>query len=128
MLEQLSNLHKICFGTKGWSESDILDLKKSGCDVIGSENAMLIYRVLPDEAEIITIAVHPDVRRSGLASALIAIMEKDLKEKNVNRVLLEVAANNLSARGLYEKLGFKQISVRPKYYDGVDGLLMEKIL
>ena len=50
-----------------------------------------------------------------------------LKEKCVTKIFLEVRRNNHSAKALYEKLGFEYISVREKYYGGVeDALIMSK--
>ena len=52
-----------------------------------------------------------------------------LKEKCVEKIFLEVRRNNHSAKALYEKLGFTYISVREKYYGGVeDALIMSKAL
>jgi ribosomal protein S18 acetylase RimI-like enzyme len=36
--------------------------------------------------------------------------------------------DNTPARRLYESNGFEQIGVRPKYYDGIDAILMKKDL
>ena len=55
-------------------------------------------------------------------------MEEDAKKHNVKKIFLEVAADNTAAQKLYENNGYKQIGVRPKYYDGVDAILMSKDL
>ena len=128
MYDELENLHKACFPNKPWSASDFADLKKSGCDIIASQNAFIVWRVVADEAEIITIGVHPDARKSGIASAMLAIIENDIKKRGGKKIFLEVAENNEPARKLYEANGYKKIGVRPKYYDGIDAILMEKAL
>lgn len=126
MLNELANLHKLCFPHKPWSADDFADLKKSGCEIIASQNGFIVYRTTLDEAEIITIGVHPDARRTGIGIALLGVMEADLKKNGVKHIFLEVAADNAPARALYEQNGFVQIGVRPRYYDGVDAIMMRK--
>ena len=126
MFTKLANLHQKCFPNKPWSADDFRDLKQSGCKIIMSENGFIVYRIAVDEAEIITIGVNPDFRRSGIASVMIGIIEKNLKNQGVKKLFLEVALNNIPAQKLYENCGFKTIGLRPKYYDGVDAILMSK--
>lgn len=128
MLNELEKLHSVCFPNKPWSASDFADLKKSGCDIIASQNGFIVWRVVADEAEIITIGVHPDARRGGIAAAMLVLAENDAKKRGASKMFLEVAENNHPARAMYERNGFVQIGVRPKYYDGIDAILMEKKL
>lgn len=128
MLNELETLHRACFPNKPWSASDFADLKKSGCDIIASQNGFVVWRVVADEAEIITICVHPDARKTGIASAMLAIIEADAKKRGATKMFLEVAENNYPARALYQHNGYVQIGIRPKYYDGIDAILMEKQL
>ena len=128
MFEELSNLHKKCFPNKPWSADDFRDLKNSGCEIIMSQNGFIVYRIVVDEAEIITIGVNPDFRRNGIASAMIGIIEKTIKNQGVKKLFLEVASNNVPAQKLYENCGFLTVGLRPKYYDGVDAILMSKDL
>ena len=126
MLDNLAHLHKQCFPHKPWSAADFADLKKSGCEIIASQNGFVVYRQTLDEAEIITIGVAPDARRTGIAAAMLGIVEADLKKSGAKHIFLEVAADNAPARALYEQNGYVQIGVRPKYYDGVDAITMRK--
>ncbi len=128
MLNELEKLHSVCFPNKPWSASDFADLKKSGCDIIASQNGFIVWRVVADESEIITIGVHPDARRGGIAAAMLVLAENDAKKRGASKMFLEVAENNRPARAMYERNGFVQIGVRPKYYDGIDAILMEKKL
>ena len=126
MFDELANLHKKCFPNKPWSADDFRELKQSGCEIIMSENGFIVYRIVVDEAEIITIGVNPEKRRLGIAAAMIGIIEKNIKSQGVNKIFLEVASTNVPAQKLYENAGFKSIGLRPKYYDGVDAILMSK--
>ena len=126
MFQKLSDLHKKCFPNRPWSADDFRDLKQSGCEIIMSENGFIVYRIAVDEAEIITIGVNPETRRLGIAAAMIGIIEKNLKNQGVKNLFLEVASTNTPARKLYENSGFQVVGIRPKYYDGVDAILMRK--
>ncbi len=128
MLTQLEKLHHECFPNKPWSAADFSDLKKSGCDIIGSENGFIVYRVVADQAEVITIGVAPSARRGGIASAMLEIAMRDAKKRGAEKMFLEVAQDNTAAHALYTRAGFKQIGVRPKYYDGVDAIMMARQL
>lgn len=128
MLNELANLHKKCFPHKPWSADDFSDLKKSGCEIIASQNGFVVYRQTLDEAEIITIGVAPEARRTGIAAAMLGIIEGDLKKNGVKNIFLEVAEDNRPARQLYSSNGYVEIGVRPKYYDGVDAIMMKKEL
>lgn len=128
MLNELEHLHALCFPHKPWSAADFADLKKSGCDIMASQNGFIVYRAITPEAELITIGVHPDARRGGIAATMIELMVRDLAARGVKRVFLEVAENNRPARALYEKNGFAVVGRRPKYYDGIDAILMARDL
>ena len=128
MLDKLANLHAQCFPDKPWSASDFADLKKSGCEILASDNGFIVWRVVADEAEIISIGVTPNARRSGIAGAMILLMEQELKKSSVVNVFLEVSEVNTPAKKLYEKYGFKPTGKRPKYYDGTDAIIMTKRL
>ena len=128
MFDKLSNLHKKCFPNKPWSADEFRDLQKSGCEIIMSQNGFIVYRIAVDEAEIITIGVAPQMRRNGIASAMIGIIEKNLKNQGVKKIFLEVSATNIPAQKLYVNLGFKTVGLRPKYYDGADAIVMAKDL
>ena len=43
------------------------------------------------------------------------VIEEGISRK-VNEVWLEVRASNQAARGLYKKVGFKEVGLRPRYY------------
>ena len=128
MLNDIANLHKLCFPHKPWSTKDFTDLKMSGCDIIASQNGFVVWRVVADEAEIITIGVHPDARGNGIASAMLTLVENDVKKRGVKKIFLEVAETNTPALNLYKSNDYNKVGIRPKYYDGIDAILMEKQL
>jgi len=129
MLDKISELHKLCFPHKPWSAGEFAALQKSGAEIISSENGFIVWRTAADEAEIITIGVHPDHRGQGIANALLLMMEKEIAnhKSKIRNIFLEVAADNAAAKALYDKHGYTQVGVRPKYYDGTPAVIMEKI-
>ena len=75
---------------------------------------------------IASIGVHPDYRRQGLGSRLLAACEGEL---GLERIRLTLRASNREARALYDKSGYYAIDVWRRYYhDGEDGVVMEKKL
>ncbi|MXQ09636.1 GNAT family N-acetyltransferase [Alphaproteobacteria bacterium GH1-50] len=90
-------------------------------------------RVIADEAELLTIAVHPEARRRGIARRCLAAFELEAPAKGASRAFLEVAASNAPARRLYEGFGYEEVGRRRGYYDrpdddADDAILMAKDL
>lgn len=82
-----------------------------------------------EEAQILDVAVDPEVRNRGIARQLIYFAENLAREKGAEFMTLEVRDSNHAARSLYEKLGYLHAGVRKKYYEGrEDAVLMEKKL
>ena len=81
-----------------------------------------IERIL-DEVHIINMAVHPDYRGKGIGKRL---MQHVLNDEEV--FFLEVRVSNETAQKVYERFGFKVISLRKGYYaDGEDAYVMRRI-
>ncbi len=82
--------------------------------------------LVADECHILNVAVHPNLRRSGIALALMAAVIDEAKAKNIRLVTLEVRRSNLAARSLYRKLNFEERRLRTNYYGpGEDAIVME---
>ncbi|MEJ2683086.1 MAG: ribosomal protein S18-alanine N-acetyltransferase [Candidatus Sulfobium sp.] len=69
-----------------------------------------------DEGHMLTLAVRPEFRRLGIASALIEDMIGDLREQGCRFIFLEVRSSNEAARKMYEKFNFKLFGLRKNYY------------
>lgn len=83
----------------------------------------LIYQKLYETSDIIDIFVLDEYRNKGIGKALI---NKMLEDKEIKKVTLEVKKDNNLGIMLYNSLGFKPVSIRKGYYNGVDGILMLK--
>ena len=90
--------------------------------------AFINYYVMYERAELININVNEEYQNNHIASKLLEYMIEDCKNKDVNSITLEVKETNTKAIHLYQKYGFKQVGIRKGYYQGIDGILMEKEL
>lgn len=97
--------------------------------IVNDEPAAFInYYVMYERAELININVSESYQNKKIASKLLEHMINDCAEKRVTSITLEVKLTNEKAINLYKKYGFKQIGIRKGYYQGIDGILMEKEL
>lgn len=78
--------------------------------------ALLVGRVAAGEAELLTLATDPGLRRQGLARALLAGFEAESRRRHAGTAFLEVAEDNDAARALYAACGWDQVGRRPRYY------------
>ena len=80
-----------------------------------------------DELHITNIAVHPDLRRRGIARTLLERVLADARQRAIRLVVLEVRPSNAEALALYESFGFRVVGRRRGYYydTGEDALVME---
>ena len=132
-LAALSHLEKQCFSPDdAWSFLDRLavltlpGVVRLKAETEGEMIAFVAGERKPEKATgwITTLAVAPGFRRRGIATNLIAACEKELQMQVIR---LSVRRSNLSALGLYERVGYLQVGVWPKYYiGGEDALVLEK--
>jgi [ribosomal protein S18]-alanine N-acetyltransferase len=80
-----------------------------------------------DDAELQRIAVHPAYRRTGVAAALLAEVERRAGEDGATRLLLEVREENTAAAAFYQSRGFAEVGRRRGYYrDGAAAVVLGK--
>lgn len=90
--------------------------------VIGFIHINEIY----DRYEINNIFVLDEYRKKGIASQLMDNIIKLGKDTGIINITLEVRKDNVNAINLYKKYGFVEKAIRKNYYNGIDGILMEK--
>ena len=86
------------------------------CDASGQPVGFVAARQAADEAEILNIAVHRDLRGKGIASALLLAALDEFRRSAIARVFLELRESNLPALTLYNRHGFTPSGRRKAYY------------
>ncbi|WP_188576332.1 N-acetyltransferase [Tistrella bauzanensis] len=104
-------------GLAAWPARDG-DIRDGGTWDVGTDapTGMVLIQAAAGEAEILTIAVDPRARRQGLGLLLLDGAAIWAAAHGAERLLLEVAADNPAARGLYQKAGFTTVGRRRGYY------------
>jgi ribosomal-protein-alanine N-acetyltransferase len=122
-LKRLADIHNACFA-RGWDTAaigEMLGIKATAAFMAHDGSGFGLLRHLGEEAEILTLAVMPAHRRSGVGVAIVSAMREWAEVQGAKAIFLEVGESNASARKLYEKSGFSFISRRKQYYRGEDG-------
>ncbi|MFT8243877.1 GNAT family N-acetyltransferase [Roseomonas sp. BN140053] len=124
----LAALHAAAFPpAEQWGEVAIgamLDLP-GGFGLLAEGAGFVLARVAAGEAEILTLAVHPDHRRAGLGGALLATAAVGAAARGAAELFLEVSERNAAARALYAAAGCVEVGRRRRYYaDGADALVL----
>lgn len=84
--------------------------------------AYLYYSDIYDRTEINNFEVKIDKRNNKIGSKLLAFFLDTTNKPST----LEVKINNIPAISLYKKYGYKEVAIRKGYYNGEDGILMER--
>lgn len=84
------------------------------------------YWLLGDEAHIVTIASHPELRRRQLGNIMLLHLIERTRQAGIIDVTLEVRRGSTAAQGLYAKWGFVEVGLRKRYYrdNNEDALLL----
>lgn len=83
-------------------------------------------KIVLDSADIMNIVVKKDFRNLGIGTALLNEIITLCLSLNLSSITLEVRKDNEYAISLYKNFGFETLGVRKKYYNGIDGFIMEK--
>ena len=89
--------------------------------IVGYINYYLIY----EKIEIANFDVLPNYQNQQIGSKLLERLISDYTGK-VDNITLEVKVDNDKAVYLYQKYGFIKKAIRKGYYNGIDGILMER--
>jgi [ribosomal protein S18]-alanine N-acetyltransferase len=96
-----------------WNPADYLAYELRVAEFSEGVAGFLVVRVVGDEAEILNLAVAPELRRRGVARALLRSLFGVFR----GAVFLEVRESNRAARYTYQALGFQEVTRRENYYD-----------
>jgi [ribosomal protein S18]-alanine N-acetyltransferase len=127
-IDVMAAVHASAFAAPDRWSRDVFSLQLALPNVFGLLHAaggMILVRVAVDEAEILTLAVDLNVRRSGIGAALLQEATTLAATMGVRSVFLEVSVANITAHRLYTRTGFIQAGRRPQYYsDNSDALVL----
>lgn len=76
------------------------------------------FRVVCDEAELLTIGVLREMQGQGLGRVLLSAVLREMHMQGALHCFLEVSTSNAAAIHLYRTLGFAVTGLRPGYYPG----------
>jgi ribosomal-protein-alanine N-acetyltransferase len=79
-------------------------------------HAYYLSTISADCADIIAIGTHRDWQRRGFGRIMLEHLIGVTELQHVEKILLEVAADNMPARQLYDSCGFVEIGCRKNYY------------
>ena len=121
-IAEMKEIHNLSFPMP-WSKASYLhDLNEnpsayySGCLYGGQLIGYAGVWQIMDEGHISNVAVHPNFRGKRVGELLLRDIFCFCVKHDIARVTLEVRKSNLSAQKLYERLGFRCVGIRPKYY------------
>jgi [ribosomal protein S18]-alanine N-acetyltransferase len=127
-IDVLAAIHATAFSAADAWSRDVFDLQLAMPNVFGlihRAGGLILMRQAADEADVLTLAVAPAARRSGVAQALLLEATRIAASRGVRAAFLEVSVTNIAARELYTKTGFTRVGLRRLYYsDRSDALVL----
>lgn len=131
-LARLAELEEELFGPEAWSLrswwGELAGRPRREYVLLEDETGVAGYAGIDhvgDVADVMTIAVLPRHRGSGLGRRLLEELIARSRAAGSLRLVLEVREDNGPARRLYERRGFGHLRTRAHYYpDGVDALVL----
>ena len=124
--QAIAALHGASFH-RGWSDGEIERLLIDGKvlahrAMVGRSLAgFILSRLVEGEAEILSVAVAPARRGKGLSRRLLDLHLRRLAGLGAHTVFLEVGEDNVPARQLYRRAGFREVGRRESYYQDQPG-------
>jgi ribosomal-protein-alanine N-acetyltransferase len=132
-LAAVTEIERCCFDIDAYPEEQFRGLYEKHsegffvAEILGRLVGYIVGYVENSTGEIDSMAVHPHDRRLGIGRELLVYMLECFKDEGISCSSLEVRTNNISAIGLYERLGFQKGETLARYYkDGADAYRMIK--
>jgi len=105
-----------------WSKNQIIEsiLNPTNlCYSISIKNQIIGFVMVMsaiDTADILNISINKDCQRKGYGKKLLHFLIKELKDRMIRQLILEVRVSNQAAISFYLKYSFEKISLRKNYY------------
>ncbi|MCF6304111.1 MAG: ribosomal protein S18-alanine N-acetyltransferase [Rhodobacteraceae bacterium] len=121
--DQMAHIHALCFTTpRPWSAAEFSEMLASpSVFMLHIADGFALGRLAGPEAELLTIAIHPDAQGKGKGCELLQKFIESIRQNNVSDLFLEVAETNFTAIKLYESAGFATTGRRAAYYKAPSG-------
>jgi ribosomal-protein-alanine N-acetyltransferase len=135
-IARIAEIEASLFKDKAWSlelirselespENLVIVVKDDFSEFIG----YIIIKVILDEAEVLRFGVKKENQGKGIGEGLLMAALDVLRRSGIKKVFLEVSADNIKAKRLYEKFEFEKVGERTGYYSpGKPAFIMCKIL
>lgn len=129
--DEITALEAKCFAMP-WSREDFWRENKNELAeyVVGELGGKIVAYagawVSFDQAEVMHVAVEPELRGQGVGTLVFGALIEAVKKRGAKSVTLEVRPSNTAAIKLYENFGLKSVGRRTGYYldNGEDALIM----
>ena len=139
----LASLLRETMGPTAWTEDAVADLLEHGGGLAHLAAGRAYGEVMPvgcslarvaaDEAELLGIGVLAAARGAGVGRRLLDSAIATAAGRGAQRMVLEVAADNATAKAMYHAAGFGAVGARDAYYsddsgDGTDAEIFARDL
>ena len=109
-----------------WTEKNFTDCLSNGYYCLIQEvnqefSGFAIQTISLQEAHLLNIGIREKFRNKGLGQDLLNQIVLAAKEMGSKKISLEVRVSNKAAIELYNKSGFKKLSLKKNYYGLPDG-------
>ena len=125
-LDAIERIERASYPTP-WSRSMFAtELAKPSSLSLGAVDEYLVLARYGDAWHVMNVAVAPESRRTGVATALLRRLLDETRHDAQRGYTLEVRVSNVGAIALYERFGFRTKGVRRGYYtdNREDALIM----
>ena len=143
-IERILEIENRCYPepwTEGMFKHELTGNQVSVFFVLEESGVIIGYAgmwIIVDDMHVTNVAVHPDFQGNGHSKQLMFALFEQARMAGCKRSTLEVRKSNKTAISLYEKLGYKTIGRRKKYYsnnedafvmwlDGIEGISLPVI-
>lgn len=125
--QELSAIHTAAFkDARPWSTQEFEQLLANPhTHLFSCERGFALVQLIAGEAELLTLAVHPDDQGNGHGHTLMYNWMQALSPADM---FLEVAEDNAAAIRLYTTCGFAEIARRNSYYARKSGIYVDAII
>jgi len=105
-----------------WSKNQLIESIQNPtnlcCSISANNQIIGFVMAMPalDTADILNISINKDYQRKGYGKKLLHYLIKELRDRMIRQLILEVRVSNQAAITFYLEYGFEEISLRKNYY------------